>query len=225
MEKKNILLTGILLTIVVLCAYIKINNNVSNDDAMKFKNEYESLNEDGYKKIEISEDNQIKYSSYEEIVEILTSGTGVIYLGFPECPWCRNAVPVLLDAVSETGIDIVYYYNALSIRDKKHLDEDGNIIIDNEGTKEYKNLVNILYDYLGEYEGLNDSSIKRIYFPTVIFVKDGNVKWLHVSTVDSQKDPSKGLTYEQYEELKEIYINNCLKISDASCGNDLSQKC
>lgn len=225
MEKKKVLLTGILLIIVVLCAYIKINNNVANDDAMKFKNEYESLNEEGYKKIEIPEDNQIKYSSYEEIIEILTSGTGVIYLGFPKCPWCRNAVPVLLDAVSETGIDTIYYYNALSIRDKKHLDEDGNIVVDEEGTEEYKKLVNILYDYLGEYSGLNDSSIKRIYFPTVIFVKDGKVKGLHVSTVDSQNDPSKNLTNEQYSELKEIYINNCLKISDASCSNDLSQKC
>ena len=225
MEKKKILLTGILLTIVVLCAYIKINNNVSNDDAMKFKNEYESLNEDGYKKIEISEDNQIKYSSYEEIVEILTSGTGIIYLGFPECPWCRNAVPVLLDAVSETGIETIHYFNALSIRDKKHLDEAGNIVVDDEGTQEYKKLVEILYEYLGEYEGLNDSSIKRIYFPTVIFVKNGDIKGLHVSTVDSQINPNESLTSEQYDELKEIYVKNCLKISDASCSNDLSQKC
>lgn len=225
MEKKKVLLTGILLIIVVLCAYIKINNNVSNNDAMKFKNEYESLNEEGYKKIEIPEENQIKYSNYKEVVEILKSGTGIIYLGFPECPWCRNAVPVLLDAANETGVDTIYYFNALSIRDKKHLDEDGNIVVDDKGTEEYKKLVEILYDYLGEYEGLNDSSIKRIYFPTVIFVKNGDIKGLHVSTVDSQVNPKEPLTNEQYEELKEIYVKNCLKISGASCSNDMSQKC
>ena len=225
MEKKKILLLGILLIISLLGIFVKLQNDSANNDALKFKYEYENLNKKGYKEIKIPDDNQIKYSTYEEIIDILTSGTGVIYLGFPECPWCRNAVPVLLDSVSETGIETVYYFNALSIRDKKHLDENGNIVVDEKGTEEYKNLVNILYDYLGEYDGLNDSSIKRIYFPTVIFVKDGKVKGLHVSTVDSQNNPNESLTIEQYDELKDIYVRNCLKISDASCNNESSQKC
>lgn len=225
MNRKKFLLAGLLIVASLLYTFFKLQSGTSNDDALKFKNEYERLNKEGYKEIKISENNQIKYSSYKEIVEILTSGTGIIYLGFPECPWCRNAVPVLLDAVSETGIETIHYFNALSIRDKKHLDEAGNIVVDDEGTQEYKKLVEILYEYLGEYEGLNDSSIKRIYFPTVIFVKNGDIKGLHVSTVDSQINPNESLTSEQYDELKEIYVKNCLKISDASCSNDLSQKC
>ena len=44
----------------------------------------------------------------EEIFDIL-DGTGIIYFGFPECPWCRNAVPVLLDAAEEVGIEKIYY--------------------------------------------------------------------------------------------------------------------
>ena len=225
MSKKKILLAGILIVIVLLYAFLNSQTKSISEDALKFKNEYESLNKKGYKEIKIPEENQIKYSNYKEVVEILKSGTGIIYLGFPECPWCRNAVPVLLDAANETGVDTIYYFNALSIRDKKHLDEDGNIVVDDKGTEEYKKLVEILYDYLGEYEGLNDSSIKRIYFPTVIFVKNGDIKGLHVSTVDSQVNPKEPLTNEQYEELKEIYVKNCLKISSASCSNDMSQKC
>ena len=225
MSKKKILLAGFLIVIVLLYAFLNSQTKSISEDALKFKNEYESLNKKGYKEIKIPEENQIKYSNYKEVVEILKSGTGIIYLGFPECPWCRNAVPVLLDAANETGVDTIYYFNALSIRDKKHLDEDGNIVVDDKGTEEYKKLVEILYDYLGEYEGLNDSSIKRIYFPTVIFVKNGDIKGLHVSTVDSQVNPKEPLTNEQYEELKEIYVKNCLKISGASCSNDMSQKC
>ncbi len=227
MDKKKILLLGIFLIVAVMCAYIKVQNKyeIINEDAIKFKEEYESLNSEGYKKVEISENNQIKYSDYEEIVEILENGTGVIYLGFPECPWCRNAVPVLLDAASETGVETIYYYNALSIRDKKHLDDEGNIVVDEEGTEEYKKLVELLYDHLDSYDGLNDDTIKRIYFPTVIFVKDGKVIGLHTSTVDSQTDPSVSLTDEQYEELKDIYVNYSLNISDALCSDNAAKKC
>lgn len=224
MDKKKILLFGIFLIVAVICAYIKIQNK-DVTDAIKFKEEYESLNSKDYKNIDISKDNPIKYSNYEEVVEILENGTGVIYLGFPECPWCRNAVPVLLEAATETGIETIYYYNAYSIRDKKHLDDNGNIIVDDEGTEEYKKLVELLYDNLGVYEGLNDETIKRIYFPTVIFVKDGKVIGLHTGTVDSQSDPSKSLTDKQYDELKEIYVNYSLEISDAFCSNNSEQKC
>ena len=113
MDKKKILLFGIFLIVAVICAYIKIQNK-DITDAIKFKEEYENLNSKDYKKIEIPEDNQIKYSNYEEVVEIIENGTGVIYLGFPECPWCRNAVPVLLEAATETGIETIYYYKCIS---------------------------------------------------------------------------------------------------------------
>ena len=110
-------------------------------DASTFKEEYESLNdktnESGkeYVHVEIDEENPIKYSSYTEIMDILKNGTGVIYFGFPECPWCRNAVPVLFDAAKEMGIDSIYYFNALSMRDKKSLDDNGNIVVEEEGTE------------------------------------------------------------------------------------------
>ena len=101
----------------------------------------------------------------------------------------------------------------------------GNIVVDEEGTEEYKKLIELLYDDLNVYEGLNDETIKRIYFPTVIFIKDGNVVGLHTSTVESQTDPSKSLTDEQYSELKEIYVNYSLEISDSFCNSNSEQKC
>ena len=88
-----------------------------------------------------------------------------------------------------------------------------------EGTEEYYELVEKLDSVLGEYEGLNDSSIKRLYFPTVVFVKDGEIVGSHIGTVDSQTDPSIALTDEQYEELKSLLAKNMTKLisCDGAC--------
>ncbi len=236
MEKKKLFVAALLFVTMVITLYIKVVNNhdkeiKSNEDAMRFKEEYENLNdkkqssEKLYKTIAVDEQNPMIYASYDDIKKVITDGTGVIYFGFPECPWCRNAVPVLLEAAKETGIDKIYYFNALSIRDKKHLDEDGNIIVDDEGTKEYKELLELLYDDLGEYEGLNDSSVKRLYFPTVVFIKNGEILGLHIGTVDSQTDSSVALTSAQTEELREIYSQYMLQVLGTMCDTEHEMKC
>ena len=229
MDKKKIIVIYLCMCVLLTCLYIKNikDKKVEENDSMKFKEEYESLNEKEneltgkeYLKVSIKENNPIKYATYSEIKNIITSGTGVIYFGFPECPWCRNAVPVLLEAAEDNGIDKVYYFNALDIRDKKHLDENGNIVVDDEGTKEYKELVELLYDYLDVYSGLNDDTIKRLYFPTVIFVKNGKIIGNHSGTVESQTDPSIVLNENEHNELKKIYTNYMKTISSNLCNDN-----
>lgn len=233
MDKKKIIVICLCMCVLLTCLYIKNikDKKIEENDSMKFKEEYESLNEKEnestgkeYLKVSIKENNPIKYATYSEIKNIITSGTGVIYFGFPECPWCRNAVPVLLEAAEDNGIDKVYYFNALDIRDKKHLDENGNIVVDDEGTKEYKELVELLYDYLDVYSGLNDDTIKRLYFPTVIFVKNGKIIGSHSGTVASQTDPSIALNESEHNELKKIYTDYMKTISSNLC-TDSHEKC
>lgn len=223
--KKNIILV-IVLVLLALTSTILIyefNKKEEVSQALKFKEEYESLNGKSnasgkkYVQIEVSKDNPFVYATYDEIVKILEDGTGVIYFGFPECPWCRNAVPVLIDAAKEIGIDKIYYFNALDMRDIKKLNENGNIITEKEGTEDYKKLVNLMYEALPEYSGLNDPTIKRLYFPTVVFVSEGNILDLHTSTLTSQQDPYISLTKEQYNELKNIYIEGINKVYNILC--------
>lgn len=203
----------------------KTNEPTITEDETKFKNEYESLNGKQnasgkeHPKVDIVEDNGIVYASYNEIKEVITKGTGVIYFGFPECPWCRNAVPMLLQAANNTGLDKIYYFNAKEIRDTKELDENGNIVTTKEGTKEYYELVELLSTVLGEYEGLNDESIKRLYFPTVVFIKDGKIVGCHIDTLPSQTDPRVPLTEEQKAELINIYTDNIIKTLDSVCDD------
>ena len=211
MKKKTIIIITVVLVILIVITglYFLLNKETDN---IKFKQEYESLNsKKGYLDIEIPKDNNIKYVSFDELMDVLEDGTGIIYFGFPECPWCRNALPVLLEAAKENEIQNVYYFNAKSIRDDKEL-KDGKIVTNKEGTKEYYELVDRLKYNLGVYEGLEDDSIKRLYFPTVVFVMGGKVVGTHIGTVDSQKDPSKHLTKKQKQELLNIYNENINKI-------------
>ncbi len=224
MEKKLVIpfITTVLALLLVLC--VNVSNNKSHKiDALKFKAEYESLNgkknknNKEYVHVEVPTKNPFIYASYDDVMDILSNGTGVIYFGFPECPWCRNMVPVLADAAKEMGIDKVYYFNALDMRDIKSLDKDGSIKTEKEGTKEYYKLIKVLGDFIGSYEGLNDESIKRLYFPTVVFVKDGKILTSHIGTLDSQTDPYKVLNDKQKNELKEIYMDGINKVYEIMC--------
>lgn len=235
-EKKKYLVRGLILLVIGIVGLIygiynvthkeketSTNNEVT--DALKFKNEYEDLNgkttNSGkeYLNIQIDKNNPIKYITYDELMDILDSGTGIIYFGFPECPWCRNAVPVLLEAIKEQSINEIYYFNAHDMRDEKELNENGEIVTTKEGTDEYNKIVEKLYDYLNVYDGLNDDTIKRLYFPNVFFISNGKVVGNHMSTVESQKDPYIELTEEQKEELKNIYIENIKKVFNYDCND------
>lgn len=203
----------------------KVEPTIQSDD-QKFKEEYESLNgkqndsKKDYVTVDIKEDNHVVYETAEEIIKRLENGTGIIYFGFKECPWCRNAVPVLINSASALGVDSIYYYDASAIRDQKELNENGEIITKKEGTESYYKIVSLLKDHLGAYEGLNDASIKRLYFPTVVFVKEGEILGVHVGTVDSQKDPYQGLSKEEEKELSKIYKGYMHQILSDVCDKN-----
>ena len=192
-----------------------------------FKKEYESLNgktnDNGktYLNVNISKDNPVEYADYKKVFEVLDK-SGIIYFGFSECPWCRNAVPVLLDAAKETGVEKIYYMNNLNDRDIKKL-ENNEIVTEKEGTKNYKKLLKKLGDKASVYEGLNDDNIKRLYFPTVVVVKNGKITDYIVGTVDAQKDPYKKLTESQKKELKEKYVK--AMSATLTCSLNAEEKC
>lgn len=217
-----IMLSIFLLGVICFSVYYFILREVP--DGARFKEEYESLNgeiNNGKKIVDmkIDEDNLMKYSSFEEIMNVLNDGTGIIYFGFPECPWCRNSVPIIIEAAKKNEIGQIYYFDASKIRDVKEL-KNGKVITTKEGTKEYYKLLDKLKDVLDPYEGLEDESIKRLYFPTMVFVMGGKVVATHTGTVESQKDPYKKLTNKEEKELLKIYeeaIEKIYGVCDESC--------
>ena len=149
MKKKIIIVIGVVLVIALgVLGYLYLNKEKNtNIDGKKFAKEYTS----------VTKDNVFVYRSAEEIINILEHGTGVVYLGFPECPWCTAYVPYLNEVAKANDVDKVYYYNILN--DRK------------DNTDNYKKMVDILKDYLK----FDEEGNKRIYAPSVIAVKDGEI--------------------------------------------------
>lgn len=202
-------------------------------DALKFKEEYESLNDvviEGtkykYPSVEIFKDNAVKYVTSEELLEVLDEGTGAVYFGYPNCPWCRSAVPVLIEAADEVGLETIYYLNVKDERDEIKVKEDGTLEVVKEGTEGYKKLLkrldSVLLDYtLTDIHGNEVSANeKRIYVPLVVFIKDGEIVGYHLDTVASQKNPFEPLNEEQKNELMDTYINLMHKVVNNVCDSN-----
>lgn len=239
MEKSNKIYLIIILVcaalVIGLCVYAIVNHEKAySTDAERFKYEYESLNGkiDGsnnkdFMEIKIDEENPIIYKTGKEIVDIMKNEEALIYFGFNTCPWCRNAVPVLLDAAKELNVSKIYYVDIFDIRDSYEF--SGNIIPDQtkKGTDAYYEILDILDESLEEYfvkdtqGNMYDTGVKRLYAPTVVAISHGTVKGIHESTLESQTDPYTALSDEQKEELKEIYkgIINTLD-STTACKDD-----
>ena len=229
--KKNIIILSIIVVIALVIAILFfLLNNKGMSDGERFKQEYEELN-DSHLEVNIDSDNMIKYIGLEEAIDIIKNDTGVIYFGYPSCPWCRNAVPVLLDAASSTSLDTIYYVNAYNIRDVKEIDDDGNIVTTNEGDRLYDDLLEVLDDILDPYTITDDNGEvidlgeKRLYVPMVLFVKNGEVVSYHLSTVDSQEDPSISLNDSQRDELYNIYLDGINNVVGGVCNVQESGSC
>lgn len=119
--KKIIKLTSLLLIVCLISGCFNNKKEVKKEstDALKFKEEYESLNND-YKEIEIKENNPIKYSSIDEIKDIINNKSGLIFLGNAKDNKSRIIIPILIEAAKQTGIKPIYY---LSIDSNEQIKE------------------------------------------------------------------------------------------------------
>lgn len=242
MNKKKIVLWSLVLILLlgVLIGFIYSNksdeNNKENEikDAIKIKEEYESLNDKQtsngniYPKVTLKENNTFRYVSAKKVVKTLESGTGLIYLGFKECPWCRNAINVL----QYVNANEILYLDMTDQRDKYEV-KDGKLVKAEEGTEEYKKMLTILDSILDNYEieDENGNTInigeKRIYVPLVIGVKDGKIVGYHADTVklDDNQSPYDLLTNKQQSDLKLIYDEINSKVFGDSCDLNADHGC
>ena len=147
-SKKRYLISIILLILIAATLFFIFNNKKSNEenDNKVFASEYG-----------ITEDNVYVYRTLEEINKILEKATGLVYLGFPECPWCRGYVPIINEVAKEQGLDKIYYFNIKKDRE--------------DNSKLYQKTIELLGDNL-RYD--NEGN-RRIYAPSLIAVKNGKV--------------------------------------------------
>ena len=94
-----------------------------------------------------------------------------------------------------------------------------------EGSEAYYDILEILDDYLTDYVVTSDNKEyktgeKRLYAPTVVVVKDGEIMGVHEVTVDSQTEPFAGLNDTQKEELYDIYDEMINKLNTETCNKN-----
>ena len=184
-NKGIIIIMGIIivaLIAVVVFLLVRDNfedNNDNNEitDAERFAEEYTL----------VPDDNVFVYSSVDEIIDILENGTGVVYLGFPECQWCEAYVVYLNEVAKERGISEIHYYN---IREDR-----------SNNTENYQRIVALLEEYLENDEEGNP----RVYVPAVIFMNNGEIVGFDDETsldTDGAATPSEYWTDERVANLK-----------------------
>ncbi len=161
-------------------------------DAVQFSSEY----------TEVPADNLFNYRSADEIINILEHGTGIVFLGFPECQWCQAYAPMLNQAAKDNGLEKIYYYNILEDRQNN--------------TATYQKLVKLLSGQLQ----FDDEGRERIYVPHVAFVRGGQIV---ASDYETSKDtagakvPSDYWNAERIASLKARLNDDIQLIKEAGC--------
>lgn len=154
----------------------------------------------------VSENNPFIIANFEEITAFLKYGTGVIVFGFPICPRCKNAFPVLEKAFREMNMERyagfrgkILYYDMYDDRE--------------ENNERYQTLV----EYTKKFLPTDENGNPRIYSPDVFFLTAGKIVGNHLDTVPSLKNPRDLLNDEQKAELLEIYMDLIEKVEECGC--------
>lgn len=234
-NKKNIIIVVLIaiITLLALASIITIYNN-KNSDALKFKEEYESLNgttreKDGktIRSITIPKNNPMVYSDADEIVDMINNKeTFVVYFGFNDCPWCRSVISTLIEVSKDEGLEKVYYVDVKEIRDTIELDSNGNVNTTIKGSDGYYKLLKLLDGVLEDYnlfdENKNEVSTgeKRIYAPNVVAIVNGKAEKLESGISDKQTDGYMKLTEEIKKETYDKFkcLIKCVTESNKSCS-------
>ena len=199
MKKKRIMILVsviilFMIGVVSLVLFLKKDKKTVSD-MEKFSAEYH----------EVAKNNVFVYRNIDEIINILEKGTGIVYLGFPECKWCQRYTKYLNEVAMDMGISKIYYYN---IREDRKLN-----------TENYQKIVYIIEKYLQNDEEGN----KRIYVPSVIALKKGEI----VGFDDETAWDTKGFeTPDEYWNTDEVNdLKEKLEKMIADTGSNICTEC
>ena len=199
MKKKRIMILVsviilFMIGVVSLVLFLKKDKKTVSD-MEKFSAEYH----------EVAKNNVFVYSNIDEIINILEKGTGIVYLGFPECKWCQRYTKYLNEVAMDMGISKIYYYN---IREDRKLN-----------TENYQKIVSILENYLQNDEEGN----KRIYVPSVIALKKGEIVGFDDETAWDTKGFETPDEYWNTDEVKKL--KEKLEKMIADTGSNICTEC
>lgn len=136
--------------------------------------------------------------TFAESLRMFTEkGSGILYYGYDDCPWCERAVPLLNEAALETGVTVYYIDVYGPFQPTKDQFDDLTYYIEST--------------FLEDDEGS-----KSFFVPLIIGVKNGEITGSHVSLVKGfeLEDENSMMNDAQKKELKDIYLDIIRKTAD-----------
>lgn len=141
-----VLSAAIFLIVISLISIIDLQQkNLSN--MQQFKQDYPR----------VAEQHVFRSASTKVAIEKLEKGTGVVFIGFKECPWCQYLVAYVDKAAKAENLASVTYLNIRQDR--------------TDNSDNYKKIVSILEPYLEK----DEQGSPRVYVPHVVAVKNGKI--------------------------------------------------
>lgn len=172
---------------------------VSEQVSDAFYNMYPSVNDP---------DHIFEIINYDELLALFNSGTYVLYLGFPRCPWCIEYIYYYNLIAKELGIEVIKYYDFQSIRVTE--DVEGEIVLN----AQFQALVDLIDPNYLSSKTFDDTTLPWLFAPTLLIISEGEViDWLpgafdgHVAS----KGPMTGTQLKEFQSSLETrfqaYLN------------------
>lgn len=133
----------------------------------------------------IQEESRFMKVSSVEALDLINSRSGIFYFGYPDCDYCKQAVPILNKVATQTQ-SYIYYTNVV---------ENGGLNIE-----VYNFLANIGAEKLGWDKD-------KVFVPLVISFDKGLIKDVHEGLLKGVNAHEAEMNDEQKTELEEIYKN------------------
>ncbi len=193
------------------------------EDSKAFKAEYEKDNNEVYSNgmeyivLDIPEANPFVYVDYDETIELIENGTGILFLSRPGCPFCRSTMDATIEFAEKNKIEKIFYYNPEEIRTANNDD--------------YRYLMSLLDEYLPidkvtqhEEDPHFDENLKRIVVPHLFFIYEGEVVYQYQ---EGRSEFMTELSKEQIDEIISTYETGYLKLKNADpiCSDSKPEEC
>lgn len=229
MKRKLIICVTVMTIVLLLTGCGKENGRAFKDDYEKMNGVINSTGK-VHRAVNISEDNAFRKVEASDIVQMIENKeTFYVYFGSKLCPWCRSTIEKADEVSRKRGISKIYYVDIWDdegneiLRDKMKLDENGVAVIDQEGTNDYKKLLEYFDILLSNYTLTNDkgekieTGEKRIYAPNYIYVEKGVAKKLITGISSLQKDSREILTEEMLNDEDKAFNDFFTEVCDDAC--------
>ena len=143
---------------------------------------------------DMPQENKFTIIDKEDLKPFIEHGTGILFLGFPECPWCQVYLPMAQEILSENGA-MAKYYNIYTDKkeDRPFYDEIAALIAERNDTE-------------GDYVFYDNDGKQVIYMPLMLFIDEGEIVAFDNETCmedSSVISPEEYWTQEKIDALKE----------------------